>query len=148
MRFTTDCRASVRETAGDTESLVCFVAMTDDEAGRDPRIYLAAERTFLAWIRTALALLAFGFVVARFAALARVGSVPVADDDTRWLWVGVTLIVAGIATGVVASIRHDRYVRAIDQGNFRSVFRSRLAHAVVGLLTVVGIWSLVLLMRS
>jgi putative membrane protein len=28
--------------------------------------YLAAERTFLAWIRTGLALVGFGFVVARF----------------------------------------------------------------------------------
>ena len=33
---------------------------------RDPRIYFAAERTFLAWIRTGLALMGFGFVVARF----------------------------------------------------------------------------------
>ena len=32
----------------------------------DPRVYLAAERTFLAWIRTGLALMGFGFVVARF----------------------------------------------------------------------------------
>jgi len=33
----------------------------------DLRDYLAAERTFLAWIRTGLALMGFGFVVARFA---------------------------------------------------------------------------------
>ncbi len=34
--------------------------------GADLRDYLAAERTFLAWIRTGLALMGFGFVVARF----------------------------------------------------------------------------------
>ena len=33
----------------------------------DPRVQLATERTLLAWIRTGLALMAFGFVVARFA---------------------------------------------------------------------------------
>jgi hypothetical protein len=33
---------------------------------RDPRIYFAAERTYLAWIRTGLGLMGFGFVVARF----------------------------------------------------------------------------------
>ncbi|MBI2214634.1 MAG: DUF202 domain-containing protein [Acidobacteria bacterium] len=41
------------------------MARNGDEQ-RDSRIYLATERTFLARIRTALALMAFGFVVARF----------------------------------------------------------------------------------
>ena len=36
------------------------------EPDKDPRVYFAAERTFLAWIRTGLALMGFGFVVARF----------------------------------------------------------------------------------
>ena len=33
----------------------------------DPRVYLASERTFLAWIRTSISLMGFGFVIARFA---------------------------------------------------------------------------------
>ena len=37
-----------------------------DAASNDPRVHFAAERTFLAWIRTGLALMGFGFVVARF----------------------------------------------------------------------------------
>lgn len=32
----------------------------------DPRLYMAAERTVLAWIRTGVALIGFGFIVARF----------------------------------------------------------------------------------
>ncbi len=32
----------------------------------DPRVYFAAERTLLAWIRTGITIMAFGFVVARF----------------------------------------------------------------------------------
>lgn len=32
----------------------------------DPRTYFAAERTFLAWIRTGLGLMGVGFAVARF----------------------------------------------------------------------------------
>ena len=34
--------------------------------GNDPRVFFAAERTLLAWVRTALALVGLGFVVARF----------------------------------------------------------------------------------
>ena len=37
----------------------------------DPRVYLAAERTFLAWIRTSVSLMGFGFVIARFALFLR-----------------------------------------------------------------------------
>ena len=39
---------------------------SSENVQQDPRVYLAAERTFLAWIRTSLALMAFGFVIARF----------------------------------------------------------------------------------
>ena len=39
---------------------------TKTRQGADLRDSLAAERTFLAWIRTGLALMGFGFVVARF----------------------------------------------------------------------------------
>jgi uncharacterized membrane protein YidH (DUF202 family) len=38
----------------------------------DPRMYLAAERTFLAWIRTGLALMGLGFIAARFGLFLRV----------------------------------------------------------------------------
>jgi inner membrane protein YidH len=39
--------------------------LTAPKAGADARDYLAEERTFLAWIRTGVAVMAFGFVVAR-----------------------------------------------------------------------------------
>ncbi len=38
----------------------------EDGAEKDPRVYFAAERTFLAWIRTGLGLMGAGFAVSRF----------------------------------------------------------------------------------
>ncbi len=47
---------------------------------QDPRVRSAAERTLLAWMRTGLALMGFGFVVARFGLflreIAAAGNVP------------------------------------------------------------------------
>ena len=56
-------RRSVRGTQG---KLRRGGGLVSDRNEPDPRVYFAAQRTFLAWIRTGLALMGFGFVVARF----------------------------------------------------------------------------------
>ena len=38
----------------------------EPDTSNDPRVRYAIERTLLAWVRTGLALMGFGFVVARF----------------------------------------------------------------------------------
>lgn len=113
---------------------------------------MAAERTFLAWIRTGLALMAFGFVVARVAML--FGTVPAAlpaetraGDAAASTWLGAALILAGIGTCVAAAVRNARYVRAIDRGEFRSAFGSGLGTAMVVLLVAIGGAILVVVLR-
>jgi putative membrane protein len=76
--------------------------MTDQDE-RDPRVYFAIERTFLAWTRTGLALMTFGFVIARLGlflkqiqsmgggAAAQVPSSPSAS-----LWIGTGIVLLGI----------------------------------------------------
>jgi len=112
--------------------------MNDDS--RDPRIYLAAERTFLAWIRTGLALMALGFLLARVAVLLRVGTAApnALADDRSSLWPGIVLIVGGMGTCIAAAFRNTRYIRAIDRGAFRAAFGSGLGAGVVMLITLVG----------
>src|SRR5579875_1682734 len=72
--------------------------------GTDPRDYLAAERTFLAWIRTGLALMGFGFVVARFGLflqLLQVRQPGIASESTGLsLWFGTALIALGVVVDV------------------------------------------------
>ena len=102
-----------------------------DSFSNDPRIYLAAERTFLSWIRTGLALMGFGFVVARFGLFLHEfaqNNTTNGEHHTGFsLPVGVALIGMGILVNVIAAFRHHCYVRAIDAGHFRQSFGSAFA---------------------
>jgi putative membrane protein len=112
-------------------------------SSNDPRIYLAAERTFLSWIRTGVALMGFGFVVARFGVFLREfaqNNTTNGEHHTGFsLPVGVALIGLGILVNVIAAIRHRRYIRAIDAGHFRKSFGSAFALSIAGLLALIGL---------
>jgi len=82
------------------------------------RDHAANERTLLAWIRTGIALMAFGFAIARFGLflreMAEVGQVRVAHG-TGSTWVGVVLVVLGLVTNAAATVRYSRLRNAIQQ---------------------------------
>ncbi|MDE2006148.1 MAG: DUF202 domain-containing protein [Rhodospirillales bacterium] len=84
--------------------------------------HAANERTFLAWIRTAIAVMAFGFLVARFNLFLRIAAQSLAAEG-RPIAVpgggfgglaGIVLILAGTAMVVLAALRFLRTARAID----------------------------------
>lgn len=109
----------------------------------DSRIYMAAERTFLAWIRTGIALMGFGFVVARFGLFLRELTLAGADrhlPSTGFsMPIGIGLIGFGIVVNFVSVIRHRRYIAAIDRNDFRSAFGSTFAIWVALLLALAGL---------
>src|SRR5262249_22662379 len=86
----------------------------------DLRDYLAAERTFLAWIRTGLALTGFGFVVARFGRYLEQLQLnqypPSARSYGLSLWFGTALIAAGVVVNVLSAWHHLRLVRELNRG--------------------------------
>jgi len=83
----------------------------------DPRVFFAAERTLLAWVRTGLTVMAFGFVVARFGLFLRLlsvektGQVPMGHDLSNPLGIGLVLI--GVACMVLGAIQHHRFVATL-----------------------------------
>ncbi len=85
----------------------------------DPRIFFAAERTLLAWVRSGLTVMALGFVVARFglflALLSSSAGAIAAQPHTHWASsaLGITLVVLGAATILGALWNHRTYVRSL-----------------------------------
>jgi putative membrane protein len=82
------------------------------------RDHAANERTLLAWIRTGIALMGFGFAIARFglflrevAAVGRIGEAPVRGLGSAWF--GVALVVLGLLTNAAAMYRYARVRRAL-----------------------------------
>ena len=107
---------------------------------RDPRIYFAAERTMLAWIRTGLAMMGFGFVVARFGLfLLELGAVrgEVSNDGSGSLWAGTALVLLGVIVNVWAAASHVRFRRRFDAGDSEPM-RSNFGIVLAGLLAVIG----------
>jgi putative membrane protein len=106
--------------------------------------YLAAERTFLAWIRTGVAFMGFGFVVARFGLflerLALITPAARADHHGVSIWFGTAMIVMGVATNGFSAWHYVRLIRQLNHGetsSFAKPSAQGIATAVV--LALIGL---------
>jgi putative membrane protein len=94
---------------------------TNPNAARD---HLANERTFLAWVRTGVAIVVFGFAIGRFAIAIRQwmqieGQGHVVPTSGLSVWFGTVAILAGVLVSVAGLVRYRRTREQIDSGNFQ-----------------------------
>jgi len=82
----------------------------------DPRVFFAAERTLLAWNRTNLALMAFGFVIERFGLFVQM-LVPQLNNELLHgelaFWIGLAFIFLGSIASVTASLQYRKVLRTL-----------------------------------
>ena len=111
------------------------------EPGEEPdeRFTMANERTFLAWIRTALALVAAGLAAAQFLRL---------HPDGLRLAVALPLIALGALAGAGSYRRWERSERALRLGQPLpySSFKPTLAYGVAATAVICGVLALVVIM--
>ncbi len=115
-----------------------------EQQPEDPRVRFAAERTLLAWMRTGLALMGFGFVVARFGLflreIAAAGQVVAPRHSTGWsLGIGTALIGLGVVVSLLASFEYYRFVAWSKQGRTYTPRTAMLAVVVAVILALLGI---------
>jgi putative membrane protein len=84
----------------------------------DPRVYFAAERTLLAWLRTGLTVMAFGFVIARFGLFLQVVAVQAPNLAPHMrsgasVFFGVALVAIGTAMIFAATLQYRRVIATL-----------------------------------
>jgi len=105
--------------------------------------YLAAERTVLAWIRTGIALMGLGFVLARFGLFLQEFNHLQPDFPARSygisLWIGVALILMGVSVCLLSMFRHLQMLKQLQAGESLYLRSPRLVIGVAVALVILGL---------
>ena len=104
----------------------------------------AAERTLMAWIRTALSLIAFGFSIGKiYDYLEKVNPERVLDPIDSARIFGESFISLGIFGLIAAIVQHRRIVKRIKHGEFVYTEHLPLAMITAIILLFIGFFSFV-----
>jgi putative membrane protein len=139
----------MRDTPG---SIVSREGHPRRETSADRLVYFAAERTLLSWVRVGLGLMALGFVVDRFGLF--LGEMkPHAVENFRGdpfsSWIGIALVLVGIAGNVTAALRYFRFeIRYHQDTDTRPRHGLSLGIFLTLIISALGIVMVFLLIRT
>lgn len=112
----------------------------------DPRVLFAAERTLLAWQRSAIALMGFGFVVERFGLFLQMVAHQPASESQRGfsLGLGVLLLLLGAAVALISARQFRQVAKSLDPA---VVPPGYWTHVGVGLNVILAVIALAFALR-
>jgi putative membrane protein len=124
--------------------------MTIPAPPSDPRVYFAAERTMLAWLRTGITIMAFGFVIARFGLFLRLiqaqgeGGLPAGHGLSPY--VGSALVGLGVAATAGGAVEYQRFCRTIAPADLPGSSSFRFVQVLSWAMVLIGVVLTVMLL--
>lgn len=108
---------------------------------KDPRVLFAAERTLLAWNRTSLSLIAFGFVVERAGLLVDsiAPNVMHAAQMLATFWLGLAFILLGAFTSLFSAFQYRQVLATLTPAEFPPGYNARwglLVNVAIGVFAI------------
>jgi putative membrane protein len=116
--------------------------MKPDEKKQNASDHLANERTLLAWIRTCIGIMAFGFVVVKFSLFIKQISIVLGKESTIHQYgfsspIGIILVSVGAASLLLSVMRYTKTKNELNNGTYYHT--SGLIYVIAGFILITGI---------